>query len=117
MNYQDLKKRGLIVSIKGKDFIKYAGLLELAHSMGLISIKTELVKLFEAGAIFKATAISKNADGIKMEFDGYGDAAPNNLNKMVAVHYIRVAETRAKASAFRDLTGIGICSLEELGGS
>ena len=98
-----------IVKLQGKDFITYDGLLDMAHQMGLVSIKTELVS--SDPYIFKATARTE-----AQEFDGYGDADDGNVNKMIAKHKIRMAETRAKARALRDLTNVGMCSVEEMGG-
>ncbi len=101
-----------IVSLQGKEFILYDGLLDMAHQMELQSIKTEMVQYDGKVVIFKATATTK--DG--RSFDGYGDATTENVNKMIAKHMIRMAETRAKARALRDLTNVGMCSVEELGG-
>jgi len=110
-----------IVKLQGKDFILYDGLLDMAHQMGLTSIKTQLVSFENGVVIFKATAkaILKSEAGNnvrEVEFDGYGDADSKNVNSMIAKHMIRMAETRAKARALRDLTNVGMCSVEELGG-
>ncbi len=101
-----------IVELQGKQFILYDGLLDMAHQMELQSIATEMVQYDGKVVIFKATATTK--DG--RSFDGYGDADTSNVNKMIAKHMIRMAETRAKARALRDLTNVGMCSVEELGG-
>ena len=48
-------------------------------------------------------------------FSGIGDANPANTSRAIAVHSIRMAETRAKARALRDLLNVGgYCSVEEL---
>ena len=100
-----------IVQLQGKDFVTYEGLLDTAHQLGLLSIETELVKYEENQAIFRA--IAKTED---KTFTGYGDADYQNVNKMISKHLIRMAETRAKARALRDLTNIGMTAVEELGG-
>ncbi len=100
-----------VVELQGKQFITYDGLLSLAHNMGLLSIKTELVKHDSEITIFRATARTEG-----QEFDGHGDATPQNVNSMIAKHRLRMAETRAKARALRDLTNVGMVAVEELGG-
>src|SRR5699024_2215265 len=60
--------------------------------------------------IIKATATTDDGK----TFDGYGDANNSNVNRMVAIHLIRMAETRAKARALRDLTNIGMTAIEEI---
>ena len=101
-----------VVDLQGKEFVTYEGLLDVAHQKGLIAIKTELVELNENGrCIMKATAITETG-----HFEGYGDADPSNVNRMIGKHIIRMAETRAKARALRDLTNIGMTAIEELGG-
>jgi len=55
----------------------------------------------------------ESMDGKK--FSDIGDANPQNCNSKVARHLIRMASTRAKARAFRDMDNIGMTALEELG--
>ena len=104
-----------IVQLQGQDFVKYEGLLDVAHQEGLVSIETELIELPNSSnngrCVFKT--ITKTQD---KTFFGYGDADSNNVNKMIAKHVIRMAETRAKARALRDLTNIGMTAVEEMGG-
>jgi len=107
------------VNLKGKLFIKYAGLLTLAHERGHLSITTELVTLDrDTGfVLFKATVSVTLKDGNMtrvVSFTGYGDASPKNVGKMIAPHLIRMAETRAKARALRDLVGCPYTAIEEL---
>lgn len=103
-----------VVKLQGKEFVMYDGLLDVAHQMKLKSMKTEIVQLPSEDnqylCIMKAIATTED----DKEFHGYGDASPNNVNKNIAPHLIRMAETRAKARALRDLTNIGMTAFEEL---
>jgi len=105
-----------IIDVKGGQFVKYAGLLDLAHQKGIQMLKVEPVQYpsKENGmeAICKSSLESPNGD-LYVE---YGDARPQNVNKMVVNHILRMAATRAKARCMRDYTNIGITCLEELGG-
>jgi hypothetical protein len=104
-----------VVQIDNQDFVKYAGLLDLAHQKKLTNLEAEIVQYptqdNERTAICKAHA--KTAFG--ESFIDFGDANPTNCNAKVARHLIRMASTRAKARALRDLTNVGITCLEELG--
>ena len=104
-----------ITELQGKTFITYNGLVDLAHQMELKSITTELIQIPTADnnnqCIMKATATTHNGQ----IFEGYGDADPANVNSMIRKHLIRMAETRAKARALRDLTNVGMTAIEELG--
>ncbi len=104
-----------IVQIDNQDFVKYSGLLDLAHQKKLTSLEVEIVQYptqeNERTAICKAHA--KTAFG--ESFVDFGDANPTNCNAKVARHLIRMASTRAKARALRDATNIGFTCLEELG--
>lgn len=116
-----------LITRQGKQYVLYAGLLEEAHGRGLRSLKTKLVQVpdKENGnvAIVHATAKmhhiekeSRAGSNIPehKEFDGIGDASPENVGRNIAPHIIRMAETRAKARALRDAVNIGVTSLEEL---
>jgi len=104
-----------IMTLKGKDFVVYAGLLDLSHQKGLQNMMVEAIQYptkengFEA--ICKATVESKTGE----VFVELGDANPKNTNQMVVNHILRMAATRAKARALRDFTNIGMTCLEELG--
>jgi hypothetical protein len=104
-----------MIERQGKRFVLYAGLLEEAHSRGLRSIETDLLQVPGAGngevAIVKA--VVRTEDG---KFTGIGDASPENVNRAIAPHVIRMAETRAKARALRDAINVGVTAFEELGG-
>jgi len=104
-----------IINLRDKDFVLYAGLLDLAHQRGLQRLEVELVQFPTKDngmeAVCKATAISK----LDEHFVDIGDANPLNTSKNIAQHIIRMASTRAKARVLRDLSNIGITALEELG--
>jgi len=104
-----------IMTIKGKEYVLYAGLLDLAHQKGLKGIHVEALqyptKSNGMEGICKAIVESKDGE----EYIEIGDANPKNVNKHIAPHVLRMAATRAKARALRDFTNIGITCLEELG--
>lgn len=102
-------------NIKGKDFVLYSGLLDLSHQIGIQSMRIEILQYpTEANgmeAICKAIVQSKNGE----DFIEIADANPKNVAPLVRQHILRMAATRAKARALRDMTNIGITCLEELG--
>jgi hypothetical protein len=104
-----------IMSLEGKDFVKYPGLLDLGHQKGLSSIEVEILQTPNKDngsfAICKATVIAKNGD----TFTDIGDASPQNCNSKVVKHLLRMASTRSIARALRSFTNIGMTCLEELG--
>ena len=104
-----------IKKIDDKDFVLYSGLLDVAHQKNLSSVDVELIQF--PSDENKHTAICRakveTVDGKK--FSDIGDANPQNCNSKVARHLIRMASTRAKARAFRDMDNIGMTALEELG--
>lgn len=102
-----------IINLQGKSFVTYEGLLDLAHQKNLKSMHVELVQVptpeNKMTAICKAIATSEN--GV---FVDYGDASPQSVNSKIQPHIIRMASTRAKARALRDLTNVGMTAIEEL---
>lgn len=98
-----------------KEVATYAGLLARAHEEGLKLVETSLVQAPCEGngwtAICEATVETSRG-----RFTGIGDANEGNVNRKIAPHLIRMAETRAKARALRDAVNIGLVALEELGG-
>jgi len=104
-----------IKKIDDKDFVLYSGLLDVAHQKNLISVDVELIQYpsdeNKNTAICKATV--RTIDG--KVFSDIGDANPQNCNSKVGRHLVRMASTRAKARAFRDMDNIGMTALEELG--
>jgi len=107
--------KSFIIDIQGKQFVKYEGLLDMAHQIGLSKLAIVILQYPSTDndntAICRATATTK--DGFV--FSDIGDANKSNTSKMVSSHLIRMASTRAKGRALRDMCNIGICCAEELG--
>jgi hypothetical protein len=103
--------RKYLLQRDGKDYVLYPGLLNAAHDRGLHQISTTLVQIptAENGQVAIATATVELVDGngVVRRFSGIGDASPANVNRMMAAHLLRMAETRAKARALRDAVNIG----------
>lgn len=102
-----------IINLQGKSFVTYEGLLDLAHQMGLLSIDVEILQFpsEENNMTAIARAVARTE---KERFSDVGDASPKSVNNMLVPHIIRMASTRAKARALRDLTNVGMTSVEEL---
>lgn len=98
-----------IVMIQGKPFVKFAGLLELAHQRGLQSLTVEWT--FNDPELSLAHAVAVFPFGT---FAESGDATPANVIKKVAPHFRRCALTRATARALRDALNCDMVALEEL---
>jgi hypothetical protein len=102
--------RQYIQLIYGKPFVRYAGLLAMAHERGLQKLEATFVNVTDALAVAQATATFQ--DGRR--FVESSDATPENVHFGVRPHFARLALTRAKARALRDALNIGICAVEEL---
>ncbi|MGI5839864.1 MAG: hypothetical protein ACOX8W_09420 [bacterium] len=103
-----------IIKLQGKDYVLFEGLLDLAHREGLRRVETELVQAptSENGMLAIVRAQVETEKGI---FSGIGDASPESVNRMMAPHTVRLAETRALARALRFAVNIGMTTFEELG--
>ncbi len=97
-----------------KPIVLFAGLLDTAHDNGLASIATELLQLDleRRVAVVRATATLVDSDGTIRTFQGLGDCSPENAGQVGRDHWIRMAETRAKARALRDAINVGDCAIE-----
>lgn len=106
-------KREFLIERQGRSFAMYAGLLDEAHQQGLKSIKTQMIQIPtpENGHVAICVAEVETERGV---FTGIGDATPQNVARLVAPHFIRMAETRAKARALRDAINVGTTAIEEL---
>jgi len=102
-----------VVLIQGKPFVKFTGLLQMAHERGLVSLTADWT--YNDGELSLAHAVATFQDGRR--FEEAGDATPANTNRKVAVHFRRVALTRAKARTLRDALGVDLVAVEELADS
>jgi hypothetical protein len=100
-----------IVWISGKPFVKFTGLLVMAHDQGLVSLTAAWTH--NDSDLSLAHAVAVFADGRR--FEECGDSAVSNVAKRVAPHWRRMSLTRAKARCLRDALGCQLVAVEELG--
>jgi hypothetical protein len=98
------------VLIQGKPFVKFAGLLQLAHERGLVSLSADWT--YNDAELSLAHAVATFQDGRR--FEESGDASPSNVTKKVAPHFRRCALTRASARCLRLALGVDLVAVEEL---
>ena len=103
-----------VITIEGKDFVTYTGLLHAAHQSGLVRVETEILQ-YPSPENDNTAVVRAVAEGKDGQFYGdIGDANPANCNSKVRRHLLRMASTRAKARALRDFTNVGMTSVDEL---
>jgi hypothetical protein len=100
-----------IVLIQAKPYVKFSGLLQMAHARGLVALTAEWT--YNDTDLSLAHAVATFQDGRR--FEESGDATKDNTTKKVAVHFRRVALTRAKARVLRDALGVDLVAVEEMG--
>jgi hypothetical protein len=98
----------------GKEHPTYAGVLNEAHKKGLKEIRVEILQFPSEDNHFLCIARAKVTMEDARIFEEIGDATPNNVNKMIAPHLVRMACTRAKGRALRDAVNIGQALREEM---
>ena len=84
--------------IQGKPFVKFAGLLQMAHERGLVALTADWT--YNDGELSLAHAVATFQDGRR--FEECGDATPATVTTKVAPHFRRVALTSAKSRCLRD---------------
>ncbi len=93
-----------ITKIEGKEFVKYPGLLDLAHQHGISSIEVDIVQMPTAEngnfAECRATVMSK----IGETFTDIGDATPANGKARVASHLLGMASVHDLLQGLYDPT-------------
>jgi hypothetical protein len=85
----------------------------MAHGRGLVSLAADWT--YNDAELSLAHAVATFQDGRR--FEESGAATPQNTNCKVAVHFRRVALTRAKARVWRHALGIDLVAVEELSDS
>ena len=99
-----------ITYLYGKPFVKYAGLLALAHDKGLASLKATFITVTPEMALASAEAVF--SDGTA--YSECADATPANVPAHIKPHFPRMALTRAKARCLRDALNVGMTAVEEV---
>jgi hypothetical protein len=100
-----------LTHLHGKVFVRYAGLLALAHERGLVQLEARIEHHSDTLVLASATATC--SDG--RVFTEWAEATLANVGAPVRPHWVRMALTRAQARALRDALNINLCSFEELG--
>ena len=95
----------------GKPFVRYAGLLALAHERGLVQLTARIE--FHSETLVLASATATFQDG--RTFTDWADATPSNVQAGVRAHWVRMALTRAKSRCLRDALGVDLVAVEEMG--
>jgi hypothetical protein len=117
-------RRQFVVKRDGRDLVLYAGLVDALHALseGYFELTTEIAQLPSAEngqtAVVTARVAIYGTEQRETELrvaTGIGDASPANVSRTMAPHLIRMAETRAKARALRDLLNVAVASLEDEG--
>jgi hypothetical protein len=99
-----------ITLLHGKPYVRYVGLLSLAHERGLVKLEARFVSVTAELALAEATATF--ADG--RIFTEAADSTPANCGVQVRAHYPRMALVRAKARCLRDALACQLTAIEEL---
>lgn len=105
-------KNELITNIKGKDFVTYKGLLDLAHKKGFKGF--EILDHYVSEDMKKSWCKVRGHFEGDIFFDGIGSSTPDNTGSMTNDHPVEMANTRAKARVLRDFLNVGETALEEL---
>lgn len=113
IDLNDMRKKGYIIKLQGREYTTHAGLLATAHENGLEGLWVEMVS-WDPDA--RAAVMKATAKGQRGTYTDYGDASPLNVGKMIANACIRMAATRASSRALRLYLGVGMTCFDELPG-
>jgi hypothetical protein len=103
-----------VVSLRGKEYPLFAGVLDAATKAGLRSLRTTVVQIPspENGHLAVVMARAEFEDG--RVFEDVGDCSPASTSPQLAAASLRLASTRAKGRVLRDSINVGQTLLEEL---
>ena len=109
--------RKYILSVKGKEFITFAGLLDVATKNGLqkLVVKQLTIDAERQVATCIVDAEFFNTDKGTRVFSGVGSGTMDNCSDFVKAHWVEMAHTRANARALRNALNIDMVGIEELG--
>lgn len=135
LSINELIQAGHVIQLGNNNYVKYSGLVAIAHMKGIKGIKTEILiqdvkaedriteEESEEGQVktiiktikpcrvmIRATVYGHDGE----EFTSIATATQYNLKKNMLPYLYEMAETRAKARALRDFVGIGLTAWEEL---
>jgi len=135
LSINELIQAGHVIQLGNNNYVKYSGLVAIAHMKGIKGIKTEILiqdvkaedriteEESEEGPVktiiktikpcrvmIRATVYGHDGE----EFTSIATATQYNLKKNMLPYLYEMAETRAKARALRDFVGIGLTAWEEL---
>ena len=135
LSINELIQAGHVIQLGNNNYVKYSGLVAIAHMKGIKGIKTEILledvkaedriseEESEEGSVktiiktikpcrvmIRATVYGHDGE----EFTSIATATQYNLKKNMLPYLYEMAETRAKARALRDFVGIGLTAWEEL---
>jgi hypothetical protein len=116
--------RQFVITQQGRDYVLSDGLLDGLHAVsgGYFDVETHLEQLPDERNGMLAVCSARvtifapdDPDRVLRSATGLGDASPQSVNRMIAPHLVRMAETRAVSRALRTLLNVGAVSFEELG--
>lgn len=113
MEFDAAFREKYIEVIEGRDFIRYDGLIELAHDK-IASIDVDLIALPTPENDYTAIVKATITDTQGHKWSAIGDASNTTCAPGLAPHKIRIAETRAKGRALRDMLNVGMPMYEEI---
>jgi len=111
INLRDLRTRGLLIKLQGREYLTHPALLSIAAENGLKSLRTQI---HSWDPETRQAVVVCTAEGERGTYTGIGDACPDNVGRQLAGATLRMAETRAINRALRCFLHIGLCSREEL---